>query len=157
MVAAPSVPEGPCAALLLAAAQEASHWTGEESMHAYVRVMESLIRAGADINYQDSTGRTPLSHVIHIWCIDAFFLLLAAHADPSMPNEEGMSALHHTTRYAASTVTPIVEALVEAGANVHAIDAKGNFALMYLTQSGGCEEAMNVLKYAETVLEGDDI
>lgn len=85
-----------------------------------------LLDAGAKVNAKDSQGRTALMHAAmngHAGCTS---LLIARHAAVSTRNSGKETALHLAARYSGSV--EVARALIRAGADRAAIDAKGRTA-----------------------------
>ena len=55
-------------------------------------VIRLLAEHGAELNAQDKKGRTPLHRATYEGQVDAVEALLAAGADPSIPNKSGKNA-----------------------------------------------------------------
>jgi cytohesin len=87
-----------------------------------VRVVELLVRAGANPNAQDDNGNTPLFEANSAEVARA---LVNAGADPNARNADGQTPLFD--RYVAEAK----EILLEAGADVSARDKYGRTALFY--------------------------
>ena len=86
-----------------------------------------LLSAGADINYQDKYGHTPLIEAVACGHIEATKLLIAKGSYLEMYNNEGDNALLLATQKGN---LEIVKALLEAGANVNAYNNHGCISLM---------------------------
>jgi hypothetical protein len=85
-------------------------------MHGNRAMTEAMIAKGADINFADASGSTPLMWAAYDENGDPALVerLLALGADPNVKNKTGDSALTWALRRG---YTPVVEALKKAGAN----------------------------------------
>ena len=89
---------------------------------------EELLASTAEVNAQDSLGRTPLSLAAEIGDADSVSLLLASGAEPSTTANSGSTALC----YAARTSDPAcVSLLIDAGANIRSKTDWNQTALHY--------------------------
>ena len=93
--------------------------------------VKRLLAAGADVNAEESKGKTALieaasgfNRVAHR--IEIVKLLLAAGADANAMDDSGMTALHYVVK---GGNIEIIKLLLAAGANVSAKDNSGNLAL----------------------------
>lgn len=91
-----------------------------------------LIEAGADVNYADQHGRTPLWHSAAYGYDNCARILIGARADVNHQSAAGMTALWTAANLAQLSC---VRVLIEARANVHLADWRGDTALM--TAAGG--------------------
>lgn len=115
-------------------------WDGQESR--LVRLVDTAIARGADINAKDAQGRTPLIVLMHAkgdcgvpsWTPGIVRHLCQAGADVNAADAKGQTALHHIVRRALARprqivphmrmplVTEIVNALLDCGADPDAPD-----------------------------------
>ncbi len=79
-------------------------------------VLRALIDGGADLNYQDVQGTTPLMHAIRFGKKRGIEMLLAAKANLSLTNVLGQNALIFAI---SSGDHYLVQSLVDGGANVN--------------------------------------
>jgi hypothetical protein len=101
--------------------------------------IETLVRAGADVNDFGAGGWTPLMGAADLESVDIARLLLDLGADVNRSNSGGETALHcavdrslddalHTHGLGAAT-TEMVTLLLERGASLSAVDHQGQTAL----------------------------
>jgi len=84
---------------------------------------QASLAAGADVNYRNQHGISPLLVVAggaasNVGIMDA---LLSSSADPDLPDNEGWTALIYA---ASSGQMPLLRSLLHAGASVHARSAE---------------------------------
>ncbi|KAJ6481855.1 ankyrin repeat-containing domain protein [Mycena sanguinolenta] len=94
---------------------------------ASVAICEYLLSEGADVNTQD-TGylrSSPLNNAARTDNLATMQLLLAAGADPNLADRTGVVPLFHAAN------VPAAQALLDAGARVHATDNAGRNVLRY--------------------------
>jgi len=103
-------------------------------------LVEALVSAGADLDKPDATGMTPLRHVAGHGSIRGVkAILAAATADNKLDLSGPLRAA------AQSGQGRVLELLLEAGADVNAVDEKlGYSALMHAAQ-GGHAECLEIL------------
>jgi len=104
--------------------------------------LDRLLAAGADPNYANQFGKTPLMVAAHLDRIDSVRRLLKAGAKVDAVtitvSQDWMEGPKRTARtalmYAAENAGPtVIEALLKAGANADARDSEGNGVDFYLT------------------------
>ncbi len=106
-------------------------------------MVATLLKAGADPNVVQWTGETPLITCARTGDVQAVKLLLSAGADVDVTEErQGHTAL---MRAVAGKHSPVVQALIEAGADVNARSKDGFTALMFSAQEGDLESARILL------------
>ena len=97
-------------------------------------MVATLLKAGADPNVVQWTGETPLITCARTGDVQAVKLLLSAGADVDVTEErQGHTAL---MRAVAGKHSPVVQALIEAGADVNA-RSKDGFTRVAVFRSGG--------------------
>jgi hypothetical protein len=126
-----------------------------------MRALEAALASGLDVNRADYHERTPLNLAIATNSVEIVERLLQAGADPNLvPGRFGRPALFDAasqkkTHFLGPLVEggadldgPVVheagdlatlEALVELGANIHAIDSRGRNALVRFNEWGAFE------------------
>lgn len=88
-----------------------------------------LLSYGADPNFRDATGRTPLVYAV-LTGEEILRVLLEHGADPDLPDREGRTPLM-LAALDVGAEPGISEALIEHGANVNAQDNDGMTALIW--------------------------
>jgi ankyrin repeat protein len=106
-----------------------------------LRMVELLLRHGADPNYADFADNTPLHHAASFGKPELVALLLANKADPNRRNRQRASPLLNAASVGAQ---PVVEALLKACADVTVMDNVGETAL-HRAAGGGHVELMKLL------------
>lgn len=99
-----------------------------------------ILRKGENVNAADSSGWTPLMYAAYGGKDEVFDKLLDAGADPKARSWLGQTALMAVTCGFTATIHK-VKRLVDAGADINAIDADGRSALMFaVRQSWSSDE-----------------
>lgn len=102
-----------------------------------LNVIEILLKAGADINFQDHTGKTALmkasldDYDYDLKILQRVKLLLKKGADTNIQDNDGYTALLHAARIGYDS---IVRLLLKAGADVDIQDNNGNTALILVSE-----------------------
>lgn len=110
-----------------------------------LRLLRELITRGADLN-QEHAGLTPLLAATRdSWHgrIDAVTMLLANGADPRRADRDGNTPLHHAAR---STDPAIAAQLLDAGAELHALNAEAQPPLALALACGNWRVARFLLE-----------
>ncbi|GAB3731586.1 ankyrin repeat domain-containing protein [Silanimonas algicola] len=110
-----------------------------------LRLLRELIVRGADLN-QEHAGLTPLLAATRdSWHgrIDAVTMLLANGADPRRADRDGNTPLHHAAR---STDPAIAAQLLDAGADLHALNGEAQPPLALALASGNWRVARFLLE-----------
>jgi ankyrin repeat protein len=92
------------------------------------RLVDLLLRAKADPNIGDITGRTPLLHAVAAGESSLVNLLLAAGADPARADRNGVTPVMLS---AAQGRTEWIETMLKKGADLNATDQSGRAAIHY--------------------------
>jgi len=90
--------------------------------------IKKLVKLGADINYKNSRGETPLSFAAAWNQVDAARSLLLLSANPNTADEMGGTPLMLAAQHGS---IELVKLLLKHGANVKAKDKAGNTALAH--------------------------
>jgi len=85
-----------------------------------IKEIRELIKAGADVNAADESGRTPLFEAVGRGHAHIAKLLIDAGANVNIVDKSGRTPLYRTLRRA-----DIVKLLITAGADVNATDKRG--------------------------------
>lgn len=100
-----------------------------------VRMIELLLKAGADIHAQDKNGATPLHRAVRTRCTDAVKCLLNAGSDATLKNRPGSTPFHLAVQNtgrggsgaekAKTAQREIIRAFLERGVSPDLKDGKG--------------------------------
>jgi ankyrin repeat protein len=106
-----------------------------------VRMIELLLKAGADIHAQDKNGATPLHRAVRTRCADAVNCLLNAGSDATLRNKPGSTPFHLAVQNtgrggsgaekAKSAQCQIIQAFLERGISPGLKDGKGKSVLAW--------------------------
>jgi ankyrin repeat protein len=115
-----------------------------------VAKIETLLADGADVNFQNEAGETPLAYAAAWNHFPALKALLQADADPNIADKTGgtpiMLAAQHGT-------APMVRLLLAYGADPRAIDNAGYTALAHVQwRPDGDKEAAKIKKMLSSAL-----
>lgn len=114
-----------------------------------VKVVEVLVRHGADVNSVSDTGSTPVRSACFMTHLDIVKLLVAHRADIQRPNYNGGTCLINSVQSGE-----LCEFLLQNGANVNAQDIQNKTALHYAIQEHRFETTKLLLQYgADPYLE----
>lgn len=124
-------------------------------------IITSLIRNGANINVQDTNGRTPLLDYLRSWGVshkrdssDSFVvkLLVQEGSDVNIADNDRWTPLH----YAALLDLPVVEFLIKNGANVNTRDNLGRTPLHYASGKGNTNAIVLMINNGADINALDD-
>jgi Ankyrin repeats (3 copies) len=111
----------------------------EEQHKKYDYLIDLLLKAGANPNYTDRFGRTPLHHSAEEYDIELTKKLLAAGADPNSRENcfgvknSGDAPIHKLSSYWRSNCLPLMKLLVENKANINLTGANNKTILEIIT------------------------
>jgi len=104
-----------------------------------VRMIELLLKAGADIHAQDKNGATPLHRAVRTRCAEAVKVLLNAGSDATLLNKPGSTPFHLSVQNtgrggsgaekAKAAQREIIQAFLERGISPCLRDTKGKSVL----------------------------
>ena len=114
-----------------------------------VKVVEVLVRHGADVNSVSDTGSTPVRSACFMTHLDIVKLLVAHRADIQRPNYNGGTCLINSVQSGE-----LCEFLLQNGANANVQDIQNKTALHYAIQEHRFETTKLLLLYgADPYLE----
>lgn len=114
-------------ALLLAACKDPAREASEKLLEAtHVDDVRELLIQGADVNYMDGKGRTPLKNAVKYNEKSIVTLLLQSGANANAQGADGSTALHDA---ATEGHVELVEILLGNGADINTANKLGNTAL----------------------------
>ncbi len=114
-----------------------------------VKVVEVLVRHGADVNSDSDTGSTPVRSACFMTHLEIVKLLVHNRADIQKPNYNGGTCLINSVQS-----VELCEFLLRSGANVNAQDIQNKTALHYAIQEHRLDTAKLLLRYgADPYLE----
>ena len=120
-----------------------------------LKTVETLIKAGADVNTADDLGWTPLFRAIHYDHSECVPLLLAAGADVNMVDlgtERGWSPLMVAV---SKDEKETVDRLITAGADVNIQDRDGKTPLLLTSKKGNTDIARKLISANSRVNQTD--
>jgi len=111
-----------------------------------VRMIEILLKAGADVHAQDKNGATPLHRAVRTRCAGAARALLNAGSDSTIRNKPGSTPFHLAVQNtgrggsgvekAKAAQREIIQAFLERGISPNLKDAKGKTVLEWAKSDG---------------------
>ena len=107
-----------------------------------VKVVEVLVKYGADVNAISDSGSTPVRSACFMTHLDIVKLLVMHNADIQRPNDNGGTCLINSVQS-----VELCEFLLQNGANVNAQDIQKKTALHYAIQEHRFETTKLLLKY----------
>mmetsp|Transcript_12342 Transcript_12342/g.16193 ORF Transcript_12342/g.16193 Transcript_12342/m.16193 type:complete len:397 (+) Transcript_12342:146-1336(+) len=108
----------------------------QKSGEGDLKQVESILEAGADVNFQDDEGWAPLHNAAIFGCIEIAKHLLKVGALPSIQNHYGWTPLHSAS---CEGFTDFVVELINAGADMDLKTQDGCTALHYSCWYGHIE------------------
>ena len=111
-----------------------------------IRLLQTLLDKGANVNATDETGRTALMMAGYYTGIDQVRLLLSHGADVNARNRGGRNALIWAT-VNDNQAPEIIQVLLVAGAQVNMQDEDGITALQFATVNRGYQETRALLEH----------
>ena len=119
-------------------------------------VVKALIEAGADINGQDEDGTTPLMQAACRYDDQMVHELIRAGASVSAKNNKQQTALHTASNSESmwaprKSLTSVVNALIEAGADIDGQDEDGTTPLMDAAYRGDDQMAHELIRAGASV------
>ena len=126
---------------------ESASWDAKRQ----VRMIELLLKSGADIHAQDKNGATSLHRAVRTRCADAVKCLLNAGSDETLRNKSGSTPFHLAvqntgrggsgTDKATTAQRKIIQAFLERGISPTLKDGKGKSVLAW-AKSGWVREIL---------------
>ena len=107
-----------------------------------LKVVEVLVKYGADVNSVSDTGSTPVRSACFMTHLDIVKLLVLHKADIQRPNYNGGTCLINSVQS-----VELCEFLLQNGANVNAQDIQNKTALHYAIQEHRFETTKLLIKY----------
>lgn len=103
-------------------------------------LIKFLIDCGADVNFVDAVGNTPIFYACESENLGYVKLLIDAGANVNHQNNRGDTILHNTIKYINEPDKNILSMLIQAGASIYIKDKNGHTVL-----DGHREELKNFL------------
>lgn len=114
--------------------------------------LKGWIELGADINRVSKDGSTPLSWAVAVSNVASVNLLIQHGANVDHKRENGDTLLHVAIKGLGVVHPQIAVELIKAGADVNALDGKGNSPLNVLRQRKAFNDWKTVGQNIEKVL-----
>lgn len=112
-----------------------------------VKRVESLLKRGADINYQDDTGISILMHaLIQNVNTDVLMFMIDSGADVKAHDSFGVTVLMYACIGQTNTAPSVVRRILEEGANVNDQNGDGQSAIMFIAANIGNNKAHEIAK-----------
>lgn len=103
-----------------------AHSQNLSALEGRTRMVQLLIKGGADVQAQDGRGRTALHAALSVRMDDVAYVLIVAGSNVNAVNGDGESVMHYAACYGQ---VPIVNDLINAGVTPNALDKEGRTAL----------------------------
>ena len=113
----------------------------DAAMNGDQAAVQALLQKKADVNGQQADGATALEWAAYRNDLPLADLLIAAGANPKIPNREGATALQLASLHGSA---PMIEKLLKAGAEVNERGVNGETPLMFAARNGSLD-ALNLL------------
>lgn len=114
-----------------------------------------LLRAGADQNSKNNSGRSILTAAIVSGNTECIWKILQSGCDINYRQKDGYTALHHCCRHDADI--SIIKAILDGGADVNAQTSLGHTPLMIATFNTRSTTAKYLIdRHAELNIQGKD-
>lgn len=117
-------------------------------------IFSLLINAGADINYRDPSGQTPLHNAVSSPVLTR--LLLRAGADANVSDDSGVAPIH-----LVKSIDPMVVLIKEGHADINLAQKDGKTPLLHLLSTYHVETTLKFLEYepdcSATDRDGDGV
>ena len=111
-----------------------------------VEIIKTLIKDGANINYKNSAGATPLHNAVMSYGLRTIYFLMKSGADIHSQDKRN----HTTMIYAAvSHNIGAMRLLIKAGADLYVKDITGNTAIDYIKQQNTTDSKHKVGELTE--------
>jgi len=118
---------------------ESNSWDAKRQ----VRMIELLLKSGADIHARDKNGATPLHRAVRTRCADAVKCLLNAGSDATLKNKPGSTPFHLAVQNtgrggsgaekAKTAQREIIQSFLQRGISPSLRDGKGKTVLAWAT------------------------
>lgn len=107
-----------------------------------IDILQLLLSSGANANYENNQGMTPLLNAVYNGRYRSVLLLLEHGADPNNPSEAGLTPLMYASKHCMADVA---QALLSGRANIHMKTPSGETALE-IAEKVACDELTVKLK-----------
>ncbi|KAH9089038.1 hypothetical protein Ae201684P_012321 [Aphanomyces euteiches] len=103
----------------------------EATLKADYKRIRALVARGADVNYQDKDGQTPLIRIATLGYSHVTKVLLACGADAELSDKNGVTPLHHASSHGHMDV---VKELLAHGASINRADKVKQLCSVKMTE-----------------------